>query len=322
MADPSYSPLIRRMVRIGATFAAVVVYGTVGYIVLEGWPFLDALYMTITTMTTVGFREVNELDTGGRLFTLTVVVLGVGTALIGISLLAAAIAEAELGGLTRRRRMAKRIEGFKEHFIVCAYGRVGRAAVRELQAAGVDLVVIDPKEELQGQMERDGVPFMMDDPSLEPVLRRARVEAARGLICAVDSDATNVFITLAARSLNPDLFIVARASEPDSYDRLKRAGADRVVSPYVSSGRHMVRMALDPTIVDLLSEEADDRGSIDVEERRIETPSKLIGMTVGKSNVPILAIRRSDGNVEPSPDPNLVLEEGDVVLVFRGSAGS
>jgi voltage-gated potassium channel len=322
MAGPSYSLLIRRMVRIGAAFAAVVIYGTVGYIVLEGWPFLDALYMTITTMTTVGFREVNELDTGGRLFTLTVVVLGVGTALIGISLLAAAIAEAELGGLTRRRRMAKRIEALREHFIVCAYGRVGRAAVRELQAAGVDFVVIDPKDELQGRMERDGVPFMMDDPSLEPVLRRARVEAARGLICAVDSDATNVFITLAARSLNPDLFIVARASEPDSYDRLERAGADRVVSPYVSSGRHMVRMALDPTIVDLLGEEADDRGSIDVEERRIESPSKLIGMTVGKSNVPILAIRRSDGNVEPSPDSNLVLEEGDVVLLLRGKAGS
>src|SRR5918992_3881435 len=171
MADPSYSPLIRRMVRIGATFAAVVVYGTVGYIVLEGWPFLDALYMTITTMTTVGFREVNELDTGGRLFTLTVVVLGVGTALIGISLLAAAIAEAELGGLTRRRRMSRRIAQLKQHFIVCAYGRVGRAAVRELQAAGVDLVVVDPKQELRERMDRDKVTFLIDDPTLEPVLR-------------------------------------------------------------------------------------------------------------------------------------------------------
>src|SRR5919106_5776528 len=110
MAASSYSPLIRQMVRIGAAFAAVVVYGTVGYIVLEGWPFLDALYMTITTMATVGFREVRELDTSGRVFTLTVVVLGVGTALVGISLLAAAIAEAEIGGLTRRRGMTKRIE--------------------------------------------------------------------------------------------------------------------------------------------------------------------------------------------------------------------
>lgn len=320
MGGPSYSPLIRRLEWIGAALAAVVMYGTVGYIVLEGWSFMDALYMTITTMTTVGFREVHELDTGGRIFTLTVVVLGVGTALVGISLMAAVIAEAEIAGLTRRKRMTKRIDGLEGHFIVCAFGRVGRAAVDELRRAGVDLVVIDPKAELRERMEREGVLFMIDDPSLEPVLRRARVEVARGLICAVDSDATNVFITLAARSINPDLFIVARASEPGSYERLVRAGADRVVSPYVSSGRHMVLMALDPTIVDLFSEADDDRGSIDVEERRLETPSMLIGSTVGESTVPILAVRRSDGRVEPAPDPTRVLEEGDVVLLLRGNA--
>jgi voltage-gated potassium channel len=131
-----------------------------------------------------------------------------------------------------------------------------------------------------------------------------------------------VFITLAARSLNPDLLIVARASEPGSYERLERAGAHRVVSPYVSSGRHMVRMALDPTIVDFFGEEADDRGTIDVEERRIEAPSKLIGTTVGESNAPILAIRRSDGSVEPTPSSDRLLEEGDVVLLLRGNAGS
>jgi voltage-gated potassium channel len=313
-----YSSPIRRLTWTGIAFAAIVLYGTVGYIVLEGWSAMDAVYMTITTMTTVGFREVRELDSGGRLFTLTVVMLGVGTALVGVSLLAAAIAEAELGGQTRRRRMAKRIEGLEEHFIVCAYGRVGRAAVRELQAAGVDLIVVDPKEELRERMERDGIPFMIDDPSLEPVLLHANVRAARGLICAVDSDATNVFITLAARSLNPDLFVVARASEPSSHEPLQRAGADRVVSPYASSGRHMVKMALDPTVVDVF-DEADDRGSIDVEERRIEAPSKLIGTTVGESSAPILAIRRSDGRLEARPESETVVEDGDIVLLLRGS---
>ena len=312
---------IRRLVWIGAALSAVVLYGTVGYILLEGWSAMDALYMTITTMTTVGFREVRELDSGGRLFTLSVVILGVGAALIGISLLAAAIAEAELGGRRRRRWMTKRIADLEEHFIVCAYGRVGRAAVLELQAAEVPFVVVDPKEELRARMERDEVTFLIDDPSLEPVLRHVRVEAARGLICAVDSDATNVFITLAARSLNPDLFIVARASEPDSHDRLARAGADRVVSPYASSGRHMVKMALDPTVVDLL-DEADDRGSIDVEERRIDPPSNLIGTTVGESKAPILAIRRSDGRLEPRPGSDAVVEEGDVVLLLRGALDS
>jgi voltage-gated potassium channel len=312
---------IRRLVWIGAALSAVVLYGTVGYILLEDWSAMDALYMTITTMTTVGFREVRELDSGGRLFTLSVVILGVGTALIGISLLAAAIAEAELGGRRRRRWMTKRIADLEEHFIVCAYGRVGRAAVLELQAAEVPFVVVDPKEELRARMERDEVTFLIDDPSLEPVLHQVRVEAARGLICAVDSDATNVFIALAARSLNPDLFIVARASEPGSHDRLARAGADRVVSPYASSGRHMVKMALDPTVVDLL-DEADDRGSIDVEERRIDPPSNLIGTTVGESKAPILAIRRSDGRLEPRPGADTVVEEGDVVLLLRGTIES
>jgi len=321
MIPTEYSFPIRRLVWIGAALSAVVLYGTVGYILIEDWSAMDALYMTITTMTTVGFREVRELDSGGRVFTLTVVILGVGTALIGISLLAAAIAEAELGGLSRRRRMTKRIADLEEHIIVCAYGRVGRAAVRELQAARVAFVVVDPKEELRARMERDDVTFLIDDPSLEPVLRHVRVEAARGLICAVDSDATNVFITLAARSLNPDLFIVARASEPGSHDRLARAGADRVVSPYASSGRHMVKMALDPTVVDLL-DEANDRGSIDIEERRIDSPSTLIGTTVGESKVPILAIRRSDGRLEPSPDADAVVEEGDVVLLLRGTLES
>jgi voltage-gated potassium channel len=298
---------------------AVVLYGVTGYMVLEGWSAIDALYMTITTMTTVGFREVRDLDTGGRMFTLTVVVLGVGTALIGISLLAAAIAEAELGGLTRRRRMSRRIAQLKEHFIVCAYGRVGRAAVRELQAAGVDLVVVDPKQELRERMERDKVAFLIDDPTLEPVLRHVGVDAARGLICAVDSDATNVFITLAARSLNPDLFIVARASELSSHEALERAGADRVVSPYASSGRHMVKMALDPTVIDLF-DDASDRGLIEVEERRVAAPSDLIGITVAESEVPILAIRRSNGRLEPTPASSTLIEAGDVLLFLRGSS--
>ena len=300
---------------------AVVLYGTIGYVVLEGWSVMDALYMTITTMTTVGFREVRELDTGGRIFTLSVVVLGTSTALMGVSLLAAAIAEAELGGLARRRRMSNRIARLEDHFIVCAYGRVGRAAARELQAADLPFVVVDPKHELRERMERDGVLFLIEDPTFEPVLRELRVEAARGLICAVDSDAINVFITLAARSLNPNLFIVARASDPSAHEALERAGADRVVSPYASSGRHMVKMALDPSVIDLLDEAA-DRRVIEVEERRVDPPSDWIGGAVGEAPAPVLAIRRSDGRVEPRPSPSSVIKEGDVLLLLRTKSAS
>ena len=319
MTSVGYALPIRRLVWIGVALTAVVLYGTVGYVVLEGWSAMDALYMTITTMTTVGFREVRELDAGGRIFTLSVVVLGTSTALIGVSLLAAAIAEAELGGLARRRRMSNRIARLEDHFIVCAYGRVGRAAARELKEADVAFVVVDPKQELRERMERDGVIFLIEDPSVEPVLRELRVEVARGLICAVDSDAVNVFITLAARSLNPNLFIVARASDPSSHEALERAGADRVVSPYSSSGRHMVKMALDPSVVDLLDEAA-DRRSIEVEERRVDPPSDWIGRAVGEAPAPVLAIRRSDGRVEATPSSSSVIEEGDILLLLRTKA--
>jgi voltage-gated potassium channel len=317
MAARPANPAARRLVGVVIALVVVVVYGTVGYMVLERWGFLDALYMTVTTMATVGFREVQPLDTGGRIFTLSVIVAGVAVALVGITLAAGFIAEAEIGGGTRRRKMRRRIEDLRDHFIVCAYGRVGRAAVRELETSGLPFVVLDPKEELRPKMEEDDVPHLVDDPSLEPVLRTAGVERARGLICAVDSDATNVYITLTARALNPRLFIVARASEPGSAERLERAGADRVVSPFVSSGRHMVRMARDPSIVDIFDEGSGGRSAIEVEERRVDDGSALEGGTVADAPAPVLAVRRPDGEVIAGPSADTPLGAGDVVLLLR-----
>jgi voltage-gated potassium channel len=311
------NPAVRRLVGVAIALVVVVVYGTAGYMILERWGFLDAFYMTITTMATVGFREVHPLDTGGRVFTLSVIVAGVAVALMGITLAAGLIAEAEIGGGTRRRRMRRRIEDLREHFIVCAYGRVGRAAVRELESSGLPFVVLDPKEELGPKMEEDDVPYIVDDPSLEPVLRSAGVERARGLICAVDSDATNVYITLTARALNAGLFIVARASEPGSAERLERAGANRVVSPFVSSGRHMVRMARDPSIVDIFDEGSGGRSAIEVEERRVDEGSALDGRTVADAPAAVLALRRLDGEVLAAPSGGTLLAVGDVVLLLR-----
>lgn len=313
MEPRTSTALIGRLRWVLLALAGVVVYGVAGYMLLEGWSFDDALYMTVMTMTTVGFREVRPLDTGGRMFTLSLIVLGVGIALVGISLAAAVIAEGELGGSTRRRRMTKRIDELRDHFIVCAYGRVGRATVRELQAAGAPFVVIDPKEELRERMEADGVPYIVDDPSNEPVLRQAGVDRARALICAVDSDATNVYITLTARSINPDLFIVARASERGIAERLEQAGANRVVSPFVSSGRHMVRMAVDPSIVDVFDETA---RSIPVAERVVAQGSDLEGVRVDAVGAPVLALRRPDGSTLASPSADTVIAAGDVVLLL------
>lgn len=306
--------LVKTTIWVGAALVGLVVVGTLGYMVLEGWSFLDALFMTVTTLTTVGFGEVRPLDTSGQVFTMVLVIVGVAIALVGISLMAALIAEGEIGGSTGRKRMERRIEQLRDHIVVCAYGRVGRAAVRELQDAGVPHVVIDPKEELRERLEADGVIYMLDDCTSEAVLRRAGVEHAQALICAVDSDATNVYITLTARALNPDLFIVARSSEPGSAERLERAGANRVVSPYTSSGRHMVRMARDPSLIDVFDEGS--RHRIDVEERAIDEDSPLIGRTVAALPHTVLALRRADGQTVPNPN-DLTIGAGDVLLLLR-----
>ena len=320
MSDRTRPSTLRRLRWVALALVAVVALGVAGYMLLEGWSFFDSLYMTVTTMTTVGFREVRPLDASGRAFTLALIVLGVGVALVGISLTAAVIAEAEIGGATRRKRMDKRIDALRDHFIVCAYGRVGRAAVRELQAAGVPFVVADPKEDLREQMEADGIPFIVDDPSNATVLRQAGVERARGLICAVDSDATNVYITLSARSVNPSLFIVARASERGTAETLERAGANRVVSPFVSSGRHMVRMAQDPTIVDLFDEGSGAATAIAVQEHVVAAGSALEGRSATEAGNAVLAVRRVDGTTIARPAGDVVLAAGDVVLVLDSAA--
>lgn len=286
--------------------------------VLEGWGFLDALYMTAITFTTVGYREVRPLDATGRVFTLTVMGVGVALVLITIALAAQWVMEGTWTFRTRRRRMQRRIDALSNHYLICAYGRVGRAAAREFEAEGVPFVVIDPKEDLEERMIQDGVLYLIDDPSQEDVLVRAGVQRARGLVCAVDSDATNVYITLLARSLNPELFIVARASEPGSDRRLLAAGADRVISPFVSSGRHMALVALRPRVADVLEVEPGTARSMRLEEVRIEEGSPQARRTVAEAfgPVPVLAVRHADGRITANPPGALILHPGDLVLTI------
>lgn len=308
-----------RRIRWAALLLVVALaYGVTGYMLLQGWSFLDALYMTVTTFTTVGFREVRPLDDVGRVFTLSVIAIGVALVLITIALAAQWVIEGRWGERTRRRRMQRRIDGLSGHYLVCAYGRVGRAIAREFEAEGVPFVVIDPKEDLKERMEHDGVLYLIEDPSEEGVLLRAGAQRARGLVCAVDSDATNVYITLMARSLNPELFIVARASERGSDARLLKAGADRVVSPFVSSGRHMALVALRPRAADVVEVESGSASSLRLEELRIDAGSPSAGRTISDvmGATPVLAIRHPGGQITANPGPDHVLQPGDLVLMI------
>ena len=210
----------------------------------------------------------------------------------------------------------------KDHYIVCAYGRVGRTVVRELEAEGHPILVIERRQDLEAQMTSDGVRHLIGDPTSELMLRSAGVGRARALITCVDSDADNVYITLTARSLNPELFIVARASDPKTRDRLIHAGADRIVSPYVSSGTHMAILALRPRIVDYLEIVGRDDRMLRFEELEIERGSPLEGSTVGEATggVTPLVIRRADGTILDQPTTEERVRGGDLIVLLGGAS--
>ncbi len=306
-----------RRIAIGLTaIGCVYAYGVVGYL-LFGFSAIDAVYMTTLTLTTAGFDPVGELSAGQKMFTISLAVLGVVMFVLGFAAVTIAVSERRLTTGARRRLMQNRIGALRGHFIVCAYGRVGRAVAREFESESVPFVVLDSKSELEERMVSDGVLYAIADPTQESVLRAAGVDSARGLICAVDSDADNVYITMTARAMNPTLFIVARASDPDSPEHLYRAGADRVISPYVSSGRHMALLGLRPRVVDYLDIAGLGEKKVRLEEILIEDGSPFVGSTVAAvcgDAIPLL-IRRNVGHLVPRPEGQEELEAGDLLVV-------
>lgn len=313
--------LIATRFRLPAVLTAVaLVYGTTGYMLIEGYSPLDAIYMTVITLTTVGFGEVQPLGAAGRAFTITLMLAGVIVLFAGIGIVAQMLASDELGDPLRRRRIRKRIEDLSDHYVICAYGRVGRAAAEEFEQHGISYCVVEQLGELVPLMDAQGVLYLNADPTEEQVLRAAGIDRARGLVTAVDNDAVNVYITLTARALNPKLSIVARASAPASVDKLLRAGADRVISPYEMSGRRMAYLALQPSVVeffDMVTVAPDLR----LEEIVVRPNSPLDRMTVGEAysshgEVTILAVKKMGADLIPTPDQSTVLSAGDLVVAL------
>jgi len=316
---PSRSRLPRgALAAIG--LAVLVISGIAGYLGFGYSPWV-AVATTLLTLTTVGFASGKNLPTGVLVFTAGLAFLGVGLFFVILGLAATAIVEGRVSLLSRSRRMRRRLDGLRGHYIVCAYGRVGRAITRELEAEGTPFVVVDSKAELEADLERDGQCYLIGDAADEGVLRAAGIERARGLICAVDSDAENVYITIVARSLSPDLLIVARAAREQSADRLYRAGATHVVSPYVTSGRRMANLAIRPHVVEFFDVARAGQPGLRLEELAIAEGSPLAGRALRELRGPAvpLLVRRSDGQLVANPDRGLKLQVGDVLVVFGES---
>jgi voltage-gated potassium channel len=304
--------------RLLALLVGVVCFGTLGYVLLWDWGFVDALYMTILTLTAVGFTEVHPLDTGGKLFTISLIVLGVTVVVLALSTVARAIEEGGLGERGRRRRMGRRISHMTGHAIVCGFGRVGRTVVEELERDGIPYLVIDKDEGREHELLDAVNAYFIGDATKREDLEAAGIGRARALISAVDDDAENIFITMVARSVSPTVWIVARAEQEESIERLHTAGASRVFSPFVTAGREMAYAAVKQRVVDFIEVEAEHAAPLRLEELRIDGESDLVGKELGKvrGQASALAVRHADGTVEAPPSDAMVLAEGDALVLL------
>lgn len=297
-----------------------IIIGTVGYIVLFRWDLADAAYMTVITMTTVGFREVRELvNWPERLWTMLLAIAGVGIIYGSIGIVAEAVIAEVSSGRREARRMAEAVAGLRGHFILCGYGRVGSTVARELVHAGQRLVVIDILPESLEHARRDGHVVVEGDATADETLGLAGLERARGLVATIDSDANNVYVTLSARALNPRLFIVGRANAEGAEAKLLQAGANRVVSPYTMAGRRMAELAIRPRVADFI-DAALSHGDLrfSMEELEVADGGPLAGRSVGQlrdDGIFTLAIVHAEDQYEPNPPPDRVLAAGESLVV-------
>ena len=304
---------------LGVVIGAIVV-GTTGYMVIEpGWRLLDALYMTVITLTTVGFREVGDLGDVGRLWTMALSLTGVGLIFGSVGIVAEYLVVEATSGRREAKRMADAVSKLQGHYILCGYGRVGLTVARELVHSGLKVVVIDILSDSLARARREGFLEVEGDATEEATLRAAGIERARGLITTIDSDAHNVYVILSARAINPKLFVVARANSADSEGRLMQAGADRVVSPYTMAGHRLAELATRPRVVDFI-DAALSHGELafSMEEVEVVAGSPIDGTTVGAlrdTGVFVLAIVQGERSYEANPPANRALKAGETLVV-------
>ena len=306
--------------------ALVLVAGTIGYMVVEGWSAWDALYMTVTTVTTVGFREVHPLSWRGQAFTVVLIIGGVSTVLYTLSLLAAGLVEGRVGRRFEQRRREHMIDALTNHFILCGAGRIGLIIADEFRRQQVPFVVIDRDPDAVQEVIARGDLAVEADASREDILQRLGIDRARGLIAALGTDAENVYAILTARGLRGDLFIVARADSDDAGRKLLRAGADRFISPYQIGATQMAQTALRPAVVDFVQlATSSENLELTMEQVKIAPESALGGRSIVEANlrqqfgVIVVGIQRRDGRMEFNPEPDTIMHAGDHLIVIGRS---
>ncbi|UCE07280.1 MAG: potassium channel protein [bacterium] len=315
---------MQRIIIAVILLCCVVTIGTVGYILIQQWNLLDSLYMTIITIGTVGFHEVKQLSHSGRIFTIALIIFGIGIGSYTIANLSAFIIEGHIQNLFKGRKMEKQINQLNNHIIVCGYGSTGLETIDELARAKKQFVVIENNENKVEELKKHGHLVLNGDATDDEILVRAGVVRAKGLIATLSNDADNVYVVLTARGMNPDLRIVARAIDQLSCKKLIRAGADKVVSPYSIAGHRMARLLLSPGIVDFLevmiqSEELE----LKIEEVKLIKGSLLENKQLRESNIKsetdgamVIGINKKGERIVVNPPGNTLLEDEDILYVL------
>ncbi len=309
------------------SFLFLICVGTLGYHLIEGWSLCEAFYMTIITLSTVGFGEIHPLSEFGRLFTIILILGGVGVAIYVFSMVTETVVSGQLQELLGRRRLEHKIAALKGHYLICGYGRIGRHICRII-AKEVPFVVIENDPEIIKEIEKAGFIYIEGDATHEDILKRAGIERAKGLVGVLPSDADNVYVTLTARSLNPKLFIIVRADEERVVRKLERAGADKVISPYLIGARRMALTILRPAVTDFLELATPETSlELQLEEVVVKAHSELVGKKLIESGIRqfsgaiILAVRKVTGEMIFNPPPGYILGEDDTLVALGDRKG-
>lgn len=300
----------------------VISFGTIGYSIIERWNPFDSLYMTIITLTTVGYGEVHPLSKAGKFFTIILILSGVGAMLYALGSGAKTLIEGELREILGRKKVSKIIEGIRNHYIICGYGRMGKIISKEMSSHGAHFVVIEKSAEVLAIVDKD-ILAIQGDSTQDAILKGAGIEKAQGLISVLSSDADNLYVVLSARGLNPKLRIAARASEEGVEQKLIRAGADNVISPYHIGALRIAHTMLKPAVVDFI-EFATKKGNIELqmEEIKVKEDSHIMGLSLDECEmrkelgIIIVAIKRASGEMEFNPTSASIIKQGDTLIAM------
>ena len=305
----------------------ILSFGTTGYMIIEGWGIFDAVYMTVITISTVGYGEVHEISRIGQIFTVFLVFIGVGFCIYVAGSVVQFMVEGQIRIILGRRRLDKKIGHLKNHYIICGYGRIGSVLCKNIARKPIDLVVIEKNQDISHIMDEDGVLYITGDAADEATLIRAGIKRAKSLIAVLATDIDNVFLVLTARQLNPDLYIIARASHEKAQSKLRAAGANKVESPYEIGAISMAQRILRPTVTNFLDQAFDyKRKDIHMEEMFVSASSNLVNVMLKDSgirqnyNLIIIAIKKSDGSMLFNPSFESVIKDGDTLIAVGEDA--